>query len=1074
MPSKSNKETIAPTYVINHSASNNQYTVWHFDPSHPDLLTQITTNSGATLPKGQHLCAIGGYLLSYSPPIKGAHGNNIRYRLFNFDPKSPDPLNDHAIQQGLWEQDKFSGYYDHYTWDKEMPDILQLIPMTGYVLAFIPSSARGSYRLWNFDPAPTTPGTKDPLCNPITPQDAFSLIGEGSQLLPIGNYVLEWIAAQSKYRLWSFDPQEMTPLQLPVITEGCWDDITTQHQLLVIGEYLLDWLPSTRAYRLWQFDPQQKNPLVKTLRSGTLPDGFDANSLLTAVQNTQHINAAAAATPGSLDFMRDKIEHVVVYTLESRTMDNVLGWLYDEKSPKINWVNAEPPFLGNSTQYSNPGNGSTANVYKFKEGKLGTDFDLNSPAIDPFHGTPDSIHQQYSKGYAAYFKGEKPDMKGFVANNCSDEVMASLTPTQLPVLNGLASSYAVSDKWFSALPGGTDSNRAFAVTGSAYNITTTYEGAPQYVFFPDRARRQSIWKVLWNNGITDWKIYWSVKWQNYVFSYHLYLKGEIPSVDNNLDDYVAPMTQFMNDAAAGTLPKFSFLEPAWIAPEGATSYHPSGDLVPAERELNLIYQAVANGPGWEKTALIITFSKGGGLYDHVPPPQTIKPWPKDTNDGFSYDVLGPRVPAIVVSPWVDENTVFRSADKSNPLSATSLAATLLEWFGIPRARWGLGDRIEKSETFEEVFQRATPRTDKPKYKNPYDKTYPAQGDKPKKEIPVMKSVDIALGTKEELQQLFSVSNPGVKLTDALSHAFNQTLQRDMFFGSWADAYYHEKSAQYYVKLTSPNHDLSSYEKTIPAMINAGKTALDIFLKGKMESSDMKFFLPFGLAMSDYKSVQMLHFPPSEALEFTDYLYNQTCRRWELLLLHNGFDSTQNTLLERLIDLVPIAAPGGDAKGIAEYNMDFINYVTALIELFLGNNALEKVTAPMVVGGGPAISGFETIYKKQIEAQLPKGEKLHTMSLVELEIVKGKKTHVLCTNHPSRYLYYSDKTSPNDEKEALEIMREDLICSGWQSAMAEKWDSNAKQVLEDMKEKWKSDAKVIQIMKDSNPEWSFGS
>lgn len=1074
MRNKPKQGAIAPTYVINRSNTSNEYTVWQFDPSNSTLLTQVKTNPEVKFQKDQHLCSVGGYLMSYSPPIKEGDYTNINYRLFTFDPENPDPLNGQALQQGYWEQSKFSGYYDHYTWDKELPDILQLIPMTGYVLAYIPSSARGSYRLWNFDPAPNAPGKTDPLCNAITPQDAFSLIGEGSQLHPIGNYVLEWIATQSKYRVWSFDPQQMTPLQLPVISEGTWENISEKHELLVVGEYLLDWIPSTRDYRLWLFDPQQKNPLTKTIQSGTLPKDFDASSVLTSIQNTQQIDSTAAETPGSMDFMRDKIEHVVVYTLESRTMDNVLGWLYDEKTPKLNWVNAEPPFLGNSTKNSNQGNGKTVNVYKFKDGKLSTEYDLTAPVIDPFHGTPDSIHQQYSKGYNAYFNGDKPDMKGFVANNCSKEVMVSLTPTQLPVLNGLASSYAVSDKWFSALPGGTDSNRAFAVTGSAYNITTTYEGAPQYEYFPDSARRQSIWKVLWNNGITDWKIYWSVKWQNYVFSYHLYLKGDIPSVDKNIDDYVAPISQFMSDAKAGTLPKFSFLEPVWIAPSGATSYHPSGDLVPAERELNQIYQAVANGPGWDKTALIITFSKGGGLYDHVSPPKAINPWPKDSNDGFSYDVLGPRVPAIVVSPWVNENTVFRSPNKSNPFSATSLPATLLEWFGIPRARWGLGDRIEKSETFEEVFQRATPRTDKPKYKNPYDKTYPTQGDKPKKEIPVMKSVDIALGTKEELQQLFSVSNPSVKLTDALSHAFNQTLQRDMFFGSWADAYYHEKDAQYYVKLTSPNHDLSSYEKTIPGMINAGKTALDIFVKGKMESSDMKFFLPFGLAMSDYKSVQMLHFPPTEALEFTDYLYNQTCRRWELLLLHNGFDSTQNTLLERLIDLVPIAAPGGDAKGIAVYNTDFINYVTTLIELFLGNNALKKVTAPMVVGGGPAISGFETIYKKQIEAQLPKGEELHTMSLVELEIVKGKKTHVLCTNHPSRYLYYSDKTSPNDEKQALEIMREDLICSGWQSAMAEKWDSNPKEVLEQMKAKWKSDTKVIQIMKDSNPEWSFGS
>ncbi|MCK4858358.1 MAG: phosphoesterase, partial [candidate division Zixibacteria bacterium] len=585
---------------------------------------------------------------------------------------------------------------------------------------------RGTYRLWNFDPAPNAPGSSDPLPNAITPQDAFSLIGKGSQLLPIGNYVLEWIATQSKYRVWSFDPQQMTPLQLPVISEGSWPDIDASHELLVIGEYLLDWVPATRTYRLWHFDPQQKNPLAGPVQSGTLPPDFDADCVLTSVQNTVQIDLDAAATPGTMDFMRDKIEHVVVYMLESRSMDSVLGWLYDENSPKLNWVNAEPPFMGTSTTYSNQGNGKTFNVYKFKEGELSTDFDLTAPVIDPFHGTPDSIYQQYSDGYEGYFKGASPDMSGFVENNCSGEVMVTLTPTQLPVLNGLASSYAVSDNWFSALPGGTDSNRAIALTGSAFNITTTYEGNPQYEYFPDTARRQSIWKVLWNNGIKDWKIYWSVEWYDYVFTYHLYLKGDIPTVDANVKDYVAPIDQFMSEAATGKLPKFSFLEPAWIAPAGATSYHPGGDLVPGECELNKIYQAIADGPGWDKTAFVITFSKGGGLYDHVSTPQTINPWPQDSNDGFKYDVLGPRVPTIVISPWVNENTVFRSPSKTTPLSATSLPATLLEWFGIPRARWGLGDRMAEAETFEEVFQRTTPRTDKPKFKNPYDKSYPPQ------------------------------------------------------------------------------------------------------------------------------------------------------------------------------------------------------------------------------------------------------------------------------------------------------------------------------------------------------------
>lgn len=341
----------------------------------------------------------------------------------------------------------------------------------------------------------------------------------------------------------------------------------------------------------------------------------------------------------------------------------------------------------------------------------------------------------------------------------------------------------------------------------------------------------------------------------------------------------------------------------------------------------------------------------------------------------------------------------------------------------------------------------------------------------------MDSIDITLGEQRDLTQMFSVSDPNIRLTDVLSHAFNQTLQRDMFFGSWADAYFHEADGQYHVKLTIPDQNLSRYKTTIPGMLNAAKIALDIFNAGQMTTTELRFYLPFGLAMSAYKSVQMLHFPPIEALDFTNYLYNPTCRRWELLLLHNGFDGRQNTLLERLLDLVPIAAPGGDSKDIDNYNLSFSLYVSTLLKTFLAANAAEKLTAPMVVGGAPAIDFIQERYSEG----LPEGPALKPMSLVELKIIPEsdgesyKTTNLLCTNHPSTYLFELGNTSDsNHEQRAMQIMREDLICAGWQAEMAENWAADPKEVFRNMKDRWKSDKKVKQIMRDSNPEWSFSN
>jgi phospholipase C len=51
-------------------------------------------------------------------------------------------------------------------------------------------------------------------------------------------------------------------------------------------------------------------------------------------------------------------------------------------------------------------------------------------------------------------------------------------------------------------------------------------------------------------------------------------------------------------------------------------------------------------PAWRSTVLVVTWDDFGGFYDHVPPPHI---------DLFG---LGPRVPAIVISPWVRPGLVY--------------------------------------------------------------------------------------------------------------------------------------------------------------------------------------------------------------------------------------------------------------------------------------------------------------------------------------------------------------------------------------------------------------------------------
>jgi phospholipase C len=715
-------KTESSHFLICRQKSDSSYGVYRIDPDAEDLFAPVTLDANVAFDPSYRMAQVGGYLLQWSPQCLHEGKAAYHYKLLPFSLDKPDPLNGPVLQSGYWEKNKFWGYRSYYSSNPDEGKELDLIPMTSFVLSMIPAEGRGTYELWNFDPEPDATGDADPIPYPYTGQGGFPLIKKGHTLISIGNYVLDRLPDGREYRLWSFDPQLHPPLSLPAVQEGHWDHIDKRHELTAIGEYLLDWLPEEGSYRLWRFDPEHAGVLVGPVREGRLPSDIGSDTLLTGYQSRIPIQTERAEIPGTIDFMRSKIKHVVYYMLESRSFDNVCGWLYEKGDQGCHYIGSQELFDGASTENYNFDGKRKVHVSQFKNGKLSDQWDLIALDQDPFHDTTDNLQQMFAKSLG-YWGRDKPDMGGFILNNANPQVMETFSSEQLPVLNGLARQFAVSDRWFCSIPGGTDVNRAFSVTGSAFNTLGTWEGGNAYKYWPYAPHRQSIWKTLWSQGITDWKIYNAVLWEACIFTYQLYLKGQIPTVDKKPDRYLADLDQFKQDAKNGNLPAFSYLEPVWIAPTGATSYHPGTDLVPAETALNEIYEAVKSGPGWNETLLVITFDKNNGIYDHVAPPYAKKPWPNDLNNGFGYDLMGPRVPTIMVSPWIKKQTVIRAAGEI-PFDSTSFAASLLRWFGVPKSLWGLGDRIEAAPTFEQVFQASELRQDVPVFTPPYDKSNP--------------------------------------------------------------------------------------------------------------------------------------------------------------------------------------------------------------------------------------------------------------------------------------------------------------------------------------------------------------
>lgn len=437
-----------------------------------------------------------------------------------------------------------------------------------------------------------------------------------------------------------------------------------------------------------------------------------------------------------------QIETVVVIMMENRSLDNVLGWLYNNSAPAVVY----PPGSALTFDGIPPGVSNSHKTTPYFP-QLGTEFYNNPwrvPAYDAGEPMPDVEVQLYGDADGTTPSNpwsQTPTMQGFAYNYHRDyeasvgEVMGAYSAEQLPVMYGLAQSFAVSDRWFASVPSQTDPNRAFSICGTSLGAEingdisgSTYENA------------NTIFNVLGAAG-KSWGLFTSVILPAVtgepVTSYAPYTSYFFPRMKEAANGVVEMYSRFLATAAAGQLPNYCYLEPYWGGGKGVpynqddwvgiqgNDYHPPAWIGPAEADLNTLYQTLVNSPQWPRMLFIITFDEHGGTYDHVPPGPALAPDDSVGPSGFTFNRMGVRVPTILVSPLIAAGTVFRApAGSTYDFDHTSLLATLCKWAGVNPASANLGARTAVAPTFEGVIG-TTARTDKPSFVVPPD--YPKQG-----------------------------------------------------------------------------------------------------------------------------------------------------------------------------------------------------------------------------------------------------------------------------------------------------------------------------------------------------------
>jgi phospholipase C len=126
--------------------------------------------------------------------------------------------------------------------------------------------------------------------------------------------------------------------------------------------------------------------------------------------------------------------------------------------------------------------------------------------------------------------------------------------------------------------------------------------------------------------------------------------------------------------------------------------HPPLPMGPGEAFMSDMYRAVTINPDrWASTVLIVLYDEHGGFFDHVPPFAVTTSPPADNIWGNKapFTTSGPRVPAIIVSPLVDNKPSHARFDHTAILQFIADTFAPGEWFSPEiQRRYGEG-RLER-------------------------------------------------------------------------------------------------------------------------------------------------------------------------------------------------------------------------------------------------------------------------------------------------------------------------------------------------------------------------------------------
>lgn len=417
-----------------------------------------------------------------------------------------------------------------------------------------------------------------------------------------------------------------------------------------------------------------------------------------------------------------QVRHMVVLMMENHSYDSYLGMLPGR---------GEGYPLGPDHEPEVASNGAGGEVIRA----------FHLPATRQLHGIPSqswhASHLQWGEGkndgfvtsaqWALADAGADGVGGAGIGVDPASAGMGYWTEDDLPFYYGLARTFPLADHWFSSCLGPTFPNRRFLIAGTAHGLI---DDSPYDLL--DYPPGGTIFDMLTRYGIS-WVNYHPVAADQSALRHYARHKRKMarrrlqsaarawPAVNSGMQkdlkftadifplgigrymQHVRSMETFFTDAADGTLPAFSIVDPDF---DSYSEENPQ-DIQKGESFAAEVINAVMHGNGWPHTLLIWLYDENGGYYDHVPPPAAVPPddvtgrsvignatplekllrpvFPgltrikRDQTEGpHRYDRYGFRVPAVIVSPYARPDYVC-----SDVFDHTSVLKLVEEKWNLP-------------------------------------------------------------------------------------------------------------------------------------------------------------------------------------------------------------------------------------------------------------------------------------------------------------------------------------------------------------------------------------------------------